>query len=834
MGQVYRGLDTRLDRTVAVKVVFAQFGERFEREARAISALNHPHICTLYDVGAQDGLSYLVMEYVEGKPLKGPLALDEALRLAIQMLGALDAAHRVGIIHRDLKPANVLVTKGGVKVLDFGLAKFVKGSTGPDDATLTVHGQILGTPQYMSPEQVEGKDADARSDVFSFGLILHELLTGQRAFRAGSQAALMAAILKEEAPAIEGIPAALARTLKKCLAKDADRRWQTAADLRDELGWIAEAGEIAPKAIPRRALLPWVAGAAGVGAAATWAIRGKTSPSPQRTSRFRLAAPEGAWPSRMLARQTLALSPVGGRVATIAINDAGPMVWVQHPDSILASALAGTEGASTVFWSPDGQFIGFWAGGKLKRIPAGGGTPLPICDLAEPWSAAWGKNGTIITSIVRQAATVVTVSTGAITQWKPALWPHFLPDGDRLLYTNPDPSIGSHRAFAGELSTGRETALMPTDTRVIFAPDEAGSGQGYLLYGRGGTLLAQRFDADRLRVAGDPVPVAKEVPFFQQTAWSEFDASADGILIHSSGGQTAQLAWVDRSGQGAVALGSPRDFLANIRLSPDGRRVAADILDASSGNSDIWTYDLEQGTYERTTFNPGGEYVPVWSPEGTRIAFGAARAGPVQLRVKAASDRGDGEGFQGAGQQFPNDWSGDGRWILFATSGGDVKGEIWLASVADRKFRPLLQSAFDTRFPTLSPNQQLLAFSVNDTGRTEIYVQRFEGGDSPKLTGERRRVSLNGGANPRWRRDGKELFFLSPERELMAAEVKPGTAVELGTPKALFRLPASYRSLAPGPPAYEASPDGKRFLVLSRASSVQLHMVLNWQAGLRG
>jgi Tol biopolymer transport system component len=842
MGEVYKARDTRLDRIVAIKVSKGRFSERFEREARAVAALNHPHICTLHDVG----LDYLVMEYIEGKPVKGPLPLPEALRLAIQMAGALEAAHAKGILHRDLKPSNILVAKTGVKLLDFGLAKFARTEIGPAEETitnpLTAAGEILGTVPYMAPEQIEGKQTDARSDIFSFGLVLFEMLTGRRAFKASSQASLMAAILKEQPPSLTSLqpltPPALDRTVSKCLAKEPGRRWQSATDLRDELEWMAAGGVVAPAAIPRRGLFPWMAGAvaAGAGAAgiAAWAWRGKSSTAPMRAFRFRLAPPEGASLARVFTQQSLALSPAGGRVAMIANGERGSMVWVQRLDSLTASPLPGTEGATLVFWSPDGQFIGFCASGKLKKIPAEGGTPLPVCDLSDVWSATWNQDGMIVAG-PGNGSSHISVKLGTVTPGKMIAWPKFLPDGKHLLYVNPDPKIKGMRAYAAEVSTGRETELMPTDTQVTFTPDQPGSSQGHLLFGRGATLLALRFDADRLRVTGEPMPVAKDVPFFKQTGWSEFDTSPDGVLIHSTGLQEAQLTWLDRGGGDLGALGSPRDFFGSFRFSPDGRKLAADVFDFDKGVPDIWVYDLSQNTADRVTLDPGDKESPVWSPDGTRIAFGSGQGGYVHLTMKAVSDQGSGEGFAPGDFQLPTDWSSDGRWIFYQTNGGENNAEIWLASVADRKIVPLLKTQFDSAFPALSPNQAYLAFSANDTGRSEIYLQRFQGGDSPKLAGERLRVSHTGGIGPRWRRDGKELFFLSPDRQIMAVAVKHGTGIEFGPPAALFRLPTSYRSLTPVTVGYEVSSDGQRFLVpIRKAVGAPLQVVVNWQAGLKG
>jgi eukaryotic-like serine/threonine-protein kinase len=622
--------------------------------------------------------------------------------------------------------------------------------------------------------------------------------------------------------------------------KEPGRRWQSAADLRDELAWTAESGVAAPAPVSRRSFLPWIASAAaagaGAGGLALWAWGRKNSPAPTEATRFRLAPPEGACIARVLTQQSLALSPVGRRVAMIATVERGSMVWVQRLDSLTATPLQGTEGATMVFWSPNGQFVGFWAGGKLQKIPAEGGTPLPICDLSGAWSATWNQDNLIVAQTVfRGSCTHISVQSGTVSPGRPLNWPKFLPGGKHLLYVNLDLKIRGLRAYVAELSTGRETELMPTDTQVTFTPDQPGSSQGHLLFGRGATLLALRFDADRLRVMGEPVPVAKDVPFCWGLGWSEFDTSSDGVLIYSTGSQEAQLTWLDRSGRDLGLVGISKDFLGFFRLSLDGKKIAADVFDSSSGSAHVWIYDVSQATTERITLDPGWDAAPIWSPDGTRIAYGGAQGGPIQLKVKAANDQTSAEGFPPGVFQLPTDWSSDGRWIFYQTNGGEANAEIWLASVADRKVMPLLQTRFDTAFPALSPSGEYLAFSANDTGRSEIYVQHFQGGDSPKLAGARFRVSHSGGNGARWRRDGKELFFLSPDRQVMVVAVKPGPTIEFGPPAALFRLPTSYHSLAPVTVGYEVSSDGQKFLVpIRKAVGAPLQVVVNWQAGLKG
>lgn len=837
MGEVYRARDTRLERTIAIKVSSAEFSERFEREARAVAALNHPYVCQLYDVGP----NYLVMEYISGKPLKGPLPLEQTLKYAAQICDALDAAHRHGITHRDLKPANILLTNSGVKLLDFGLAKIAPAVTAVE-ATMTMaltgKGEILGTLHYMSPEQLQGEEADARSDIFSLGLVIYEILTGSRAFDGASPASVIAAILEREAPSIAGIaPPALDRLLRRCLEKNPDDRWQTARDLKAELEWIASGGALAaPHAIRRRAFFPWIAGAAAGAAAgagiAAWAWRGGGKSIPLRPIRFRLAPPEGTVLQRMVTRQSVALSPMGGSVAMIASDERGSRVWVQRFDSLVARPLAGTEGASVVFWSPDSQFIGFWANGRLKRIPAEGGAAFTLCDLPDIWSATWSRDGAVVAGGGHEQF-VVSVKSGEVKPVILGLWPQFLPDSKRVLHIRQHSKAGGVRACATELSSGRATELIPTDTKVVFAPDRMGSTQGYLLFVRGAVLQALRFDAERLQVTGDPVPVAQDVPFFSGSSWSEFDASADGVLIHSVGSQKEQLKWFDRRGRELSSVGDRREYLQGLRISPDGKKVAAAIADPSVGGSDIWLYDLQHATAERVTFDPGVEQYPVWAPDGAHIAFGSSKNGPGTLMVKALGDRGDGEAFPDPGFKTPRDWSSDGRWIFYTTMPSGGNGEIRLASVASRKLMPLLKTAFDCTFPALSPNRDYLAFSANDSGRYEIYGQRFEDGDEPKLTGERRRISRDGGNVPRWRRDGKELFFLSPDRQIVAVDVT-GSGGEFGSPIALFRMPTSFGLLATAQEVYDVSADGQDFILRTgETASPSLQVVVNWTDGLK-
>jgi eukaryotic-like serine/threonine-protein kinase len=465
MGAVFLATDTRLGRSVAIKTSQEQFSVRFDREARAISALNHPHICTLFDVGP----NYLVMELCEGETLaarlkRGKLSIQETLRYGAQIADALAAAHAKGIVHRDLKPGNIMLTKAGVKVLDFGLAK------SPQDETLTGSRVVLGTPAYMAPEQREGKECDARSDIYSLGLVLYEMSAGKR--------------MLQGQPTATELPPRLAHVVERCLADDPENRWQTARDVKTELEWsVKEDVRATAEKVPRRALFPWLGGAAalaGGSGLAAWVWRAKSATTPVREIRFQLAPPENTWLGRSFTSQSLALSPIGGRVAMIAHGDRS-MIWIKNLDSLTASPLEGTDGATMVFWSPDAEFIGFWAGGKLRKIPAAGGTPLPICDLPPVCTATWNQDGAIVAAQALGVSFNISAKSGAVSPGKPRQWPKFLPGGKYLLYLNPDPNIGGLRAYVADAATGHETELMPTDTLVTFTPDQPGSSQGHLL-----------------------------------------------------------------------------------------------------------------------------------------------------------------------------------------------------------------------------------------------------------------------------------------------------------------------------------------------------------------
>ncbi|HEY6064806.1 MAG TPA: protein kinase, partial [Thermoanaerobaculia bacterium] len=712
MGEVYRARDTRLDRTVAVKVLPSHMSsspevrQRFEREARTISQLSHPHVCALYDVGQESGTEYLVMEYIEGQTLtdrlaKGALPLDQLLRYGIQIADALDRAHRQGIVHRDLKPGNIMLTKSGVKLLDFGLAKVMAPVPRPGSATslptdlgdpeLTREGMILGTYQYMAPEQLEGREADARSDIFAFGAVLFEMATGQKAFSGRSQASLIAAILEHEPPSIATLrptmPPALDRVVQTCLAKDPEERWQNAHDLRRELSWIAEASPAtgvtgAVRPLPRkRAWLPWALTAVAVlGAVAAGAIAlrySRRATTLERPMRYSIVLPEKS------ALRSAVLSPDGTKVVFVARDAPGRnLLWTRSLDSLAVQPLPNTENPSFPFWAPDSRQVGFFADGKLKRISISGGSPQTLCDAPINRGGTWSRQGVILFTTVPDGPLFRVPASGGVpaqvTRFDPARgetshrWPFFLPDGRRFLYLVASFGSGEERdrmgIYLGSLDSKEETFLVATKSSMAFAPP------GYLLFRREKSLVAQPFDGRRL--TGDPVSVAEQVQYFPQTANTVFSVSENGLLLYQAESASAlsKLVWLDRSGREIGSVGSPANQ-ANPRISPDGKRIAVDIVDDQTGNMDIWVYNASGGVASRLTSDAAIDGDPVWSPDGSRIGFMSLRRGRPDVYERDSSGAGgDNLILQDDRAKYTTDWSPDGRFILYRVT--DAKSNI--------------------------------------------------------------------------------------------------------------------------------------------------------------
>jgi len=886
MGEVYRARDTRLDRIVAVKVLRAQLAaqpelrQRFEREARAIAALNHPHICALYDIGHQDGIDFLVMEHLEGETLSqrlanGPMPAEQLLRCAIQMADALDKAHREGFTHRDLKPGNIMLTgpaaRPAAKLLDFGLAKF--GVKGPapapagaggaelptQGATLTVQGTILGTVQYMSPEQLDGKDADARSDIFSFGAILYEMATGRKAFEGRGQASLIAAILAAEPkpmsefqPLVGRVQAsALDRAVRTCLAKDPDDRWQSARDLMRELQWLVEKGEAQPSQIapppsvpvarPRTPVLAWIVAAVAVVAAlAVSVIHFREQPRPERPLRFLVAAPAKTFV------HTFTLSPDGHYLAMAASAEGKRLLWLRPLDALEAQSLPGTDGAQYPFWSPDSRFLGFFAQGKLKKISVTGGPAQTLCDAPDGRSGAWNRDGLIVfapspsgvlhrVSAMGGATTPVT-SLEAFGGAGIHRFPIFLPDGRHFLYLVSRAQPDDNGIYLGSLESKEKKRLLADPSSVGYVPGEPGA-KGYLLFRRETTLLAQPFDPDRLQIAGEVTPVAEQVGIGEHFNHGDFSVSENGVLAYRSGRLfgNLKLTWFDRQGKQLGALQPPESF-AGFSLSPDGNRVAVNRVNLQTTANDLWLLELARGAASRFTFDPGTETFPVWSPDGSRILFASDRGGRVELCLKASSGAGKEEVlFQSPTNKRPTDWSRDGRLIAFLNTAPKTRWDVWLLPMeGDRKPIPYLQTEFDEFDAQFSPDGRWMAYTSTETGRAEVYVQTIP------ASGGKWQISTSGGVQPKWRRDGSEILYLTDDRKLMAVTVKAGPAgsatFEAGVPRLLFETRVPMVTNVAWPSWYDLTTDGQRILLNTQAgeaTETPTTVVVNWLAQLR-
>jgi eukaryotic-like serine/threonine-protein kinase len=819
MGEVYRARDTRLDRIVAIKVLPAHLAdrpelrERFEREARTIASLNHAHICTLHDIGHQDGIDYLVMEYLEGETLaarlmKGPLSLDQVLRYAIEMADALDKAHRKGVTHRDLKPGNIMLTKSGSKLLDFGLAKLRQDAapaiplsqlpTAPN--ALTAQGTILGTLQYMAPEQLEAKEVDARTDIFAFGALIYEMATGKKAFEGKSQASVIAKILETDPPSMSSLqpmtPPALDRAVRRCLAKEPDERCQSAKDLTDELKWIAEGGSqvtLAPTATAKgiRAL-GWRALILGLGilllvAAITGFAIWNLKPTPPRpVSRTVITLP----PGQRLAgsdQPVVALSPDGSHLAYVAIQGGSQQIYLRAMNSLDAKPIPGTEGAISPFFSPDGQWLGFFVGTKLKKVSVSGGAALTLGDAANPRGASWGSQG-MIAFAPTQASVLLQVSdAGGAAQPLTRLdkgensnrWPEFLPGGKAVLFTagTAVPAIFTNAQVAVQsVGTGERQNLIQGGTLPRYAPS------GHLVYAQGGTVMAVPFDPQRLTATGAAVPVLEGVLQSTLTGAAQYSFSATGSLVYVPGGvQGAQrrLVWVSRKGA-EQPLAAPARAYVFPRLSPDGRRVAVGIVEQES---QVWLYDLSRETLTRFMFEGNQNSNPTWTPDGKRIAFQSNKEGPQNVFWQLADGSGGLERLTTSEySNNPSSWSPDGQLLAFTEINPATGNDIWVLRMGDRKAQLFLRTPFNEVVPQFSPDGHWLAYISDGTGRYEIYVQPYPG------PGGKWQISTEGGTEPAWNRNGRELFYRSGDK-MMAVDIATQPSFTVGKPRMLFAGP---------------------------------------------
>ena len=870
MGEVYRARDTRLGREAAVKVLPAhlssspQVRARFDREAKAISSLSHPHICTLYDVGREGDVEFLVMELIEGETLaqrllRGPLPPPDVLRLGTQIASALDRAHRAGVVHRDLKPGNVMLTKTGAKLMDFGLAKGMAPTSSPAltmaptaTSPLTAVGAIVGTFQYMSPEQLEGEEADARSDLFALGLVLYEMATGRRAFEGRTQASLIAAILKEEPKPIRSInalsPSALERLVGQCLRKDPDDRVQSAHDVALRLEEIGEAGAAAgavtsgaptgeatrPAASRARERVGWILAAlatAAAAAAVTLLLRHRENPTPL----FISSLPPGDGVSFDLRTSGIALSPDGGRIAYIATGAGSVSLWVRPLASDTATRLVAAEDVNCVSWSPDGRWLTYLSQGRLMKVEVESGQAESLASVRDCLGISWGTDGWIyfvsnrylpVTKIAASGGAPIPIPIhGRETAHRMYTHPSLLPDGRHILYTASQETNGEDSGVFVATTDGREEKrVLPVLTNAQYVEP------GWLVYSRQGSLRAQAFDSASLEVRGDSLPLAQGVQYLSFSEGYLFALSRNGVLVYIRGNglPQRQFTWLDRQGNILGTVGKPGNVYSP-RLSHDGKRLAYDMSEVANDNGDIWVHDLERDIPTRLTFDPRNESAPIWSPDDRRLLFFANFPGRSDLFTVPSDGTGSAEPlFRNDGENVPTDWSNDGTSVLVQTSAAGTAGtDLLIYSTGDKKVAPWIASSFDEKRGRFSPDRRWLSYDSDESGRMEVYVRGFAGEG-------KWRVSSEGGHSSAWRRDGKELFYVSPDGRLMSVPVTPGPEFRGGTPVALFRVPTLFNFDEVS--QYDVSPDGQRFLMnLEQPTQGGLAMTLvtNWTALLK-
>jgi Tol biopolymer transport system component len=844
MGDVWEGRDSRLDRRVAIKVSREQFSDRFDREARAVAALNHPHICTLHDVGP----NYLVMELIDGRPLAGPLPMAEAFRAAIQIADALEAAHRKGITHRDLKPANVLITRSGVKLLDFGLAKVhapaAAGADGPRSvdgptALVTEAHAVMGTPQYMSPEQLRGGDVDARSDIFSFGLVLHELFTGHLP---PERSGAIAAAAREP---VTPLPPEVGRLIRACLAEDPGDRFQSASDLKRALEWTRDDTRTTSLPPARANRLAWGIAGAAVIVAAALAPWPRTGAPAVDVTRFTVLPAAGTnFPpaaNATISAPQFALSPDGRALVFLAArrNDK-PTLWLRFMDDVEPRPIAGSDGASLPFWSPDNRWIGFFADGKIKRVLAAGGPAHVIAQSpSNPGGTTWNAQDVILIGSITGPITRVSVSGGPIAdatvlqkdrQEANHRWPVFLPDGRHFLYVVRSALPDQQGVYVGSLEGGVKKRLVASNWAAAYAA-------GHLLYVEANTLMARPFDLSSLEFSGEPVVVAERIGV-STSGFSALSVSHTGSLAYGAPMvDTGQLTWVDRSGKAGATVGAEAGYI-DFRLSPDEQRLAVTIFDPATGTPDIWLADLTRANASsKLTSNPWTDAGPVWSPDGPQIAFRTNRAGNNNIFVKTAGGAGNEQALVpgalleqarlGFVPRSPTDWSG--TRVLYGTNVPQTGEDLWVLDLTARRSVAYLQDPHNQIQGTLSPDGRFIAYSSDEEeGRFQVFVQTFPRSD------DKWKISVNGGFEPRWSADGTELFYLSEDLGLMSTRIVTVPTFKPGETQRLFQTQvpdgvSQYRS------RYDVSKDGKRFLVFTQTNRTLagITTVLNWTAGLK-
>ncbi|HEY4362904.1 MAG TPA: protein kinase [Bryobacteraceae bacterium] len=866
MGEVYLAIDIRLGRSVAIKVSSREFNDRFEREARAISTLNHPNICTLYDVGP----NYLVMEHIEGDTLsklvqQGQVPLEKTLAYAIQIVDALAAAHAKGVIHRDLKPGNIIITRNGVKVLDFGLAKLngLKSTTDFTETLQTVTepitkaGTVLGTLYYMAPEQVEGKETDERSDIFSFGVVLYEMITGQRPFTGDTQAAVLAALLKDKPPSMSHCqpppPRALDRLVRKCLEKKPDDRWQSARDLKPALELIdldappasttSASVPIQSRPLSKSWLWPAMTGVLALALAAGGAYEfWPKQKAPERATRFQIKLPDN-----VAFNEYVSVSPDGHKLLFNSTSDQAGL-WIHDLDTLSWRALPETRGARSPFWSPDSRFLGFALKNELKKIEIAGGPAQTLTRLSfNAGTGAWNQDGVIVfgsygvngqalwrVSSTGGEATPLTELDRARGERSQAL-PSFLPDGKHFVYLRVgSPEVGGIYVGSLDAKPGEQSK-----ERILASQYGVPYIDGNLFFVRDGTLMTQPFDAKKLQLTGESVPVAEHVGAERSAAW--FSVSPTGVLAFRSGsaqvGQAFQPTWFDAQGKPTGTLAEPRPD-GGYTISPDATRVA--VRDTPSGqNGDIWLIEFARGIRTRLTFRQSPGSIPVWSPDGKNIIFSAGTTGLEAIYEKASSGAGEERQLlKTPGETLiPASWSRDGSFLLYVVSDQKSHSNIWLLPIespgaGERKPVLLLATGFNSSWPQFSPDGRWIAYNSNESGRAEVYVRPFDAA-RPALGEGKWQVSKDGGQLSRWRADGKQIVFRASSGAPMVADVNAaGAAFQAGAPRQLVPLPPGANG------DWDVTPDFKRFLFAIAPSAQSpgdepITVILNWKASLK-
>ena len=875
MGEVYLARDPKIGRDVAIKVLPSELSEdrerlaRFEQEAQAAGSLNHPNILAIYDVATDNSSLYVVSELLEGETLRDmiggtPLSVRKALNFGLQTAHGLAAAHEKGIIHRDIKPENLFITADGrLKILDFGLAKLTETNGNESKSDLptrkvnTDAGAVMGTVGYMSPEQLRGKAVDQRTDIFSFGTVLYEMLSGQKAFQKEATADTISAILREDPPELSGtnknVDLGLERVVHRCLEKNREQRFHSASDLAFALESLSGSQSRLDTSVIEtskfetrsrtRALLAnagWITAVLLLASTAIFAyVYYRRAPVSLDTYRFSINAPE-----KSSFTEAAALSPDGRQIALVVTDAAGvTSLWTHALDSLESRRLAGTEGASFPFWSPDGRSVGFFASGKLKKIDSGGGPPQIIADgSADSRGGSWSTDGTIIFSPTTTSPILKVSSNGGPTSEVTNLdhslrrtsdrWPQFLPDGKHFIYFGRGDDKNTEGIYVSSTDSMSPVLVLKTTTLARFMPPTDGGSHGELLFVRDGTLMSSHFDMAKFEVSGDATPIAQGVIVFPTevgpTAYASFSTSDNGTLIYRIGNRLeTQLTWFDRAGKSEEKIFEPSTY-HEPALSPDGKKIV--LGEQDGGPQDLFMLDISRKSATRLTFDPKADLAAVFSPDGSQIIYASNRSGEFDFYQKSSNGSGaDQIVLSGKSSQYPDSWSKDGKYLLYEVDdGSEYKFDLFvLPLTGDRTPFPYLQTSFTESHAQFSPDGKWISYVSDQNGKADVYVQSFPMG------GGVWQVSTAGGDQPQWRADGKELFYLAPDRNIMAVSVSTVGGMQFGRPVALFQAGVPLTGLSDDRNSYIPTPDGQRFLVeqLTDSGNVQpWNVVINWSS----